>query len=174
MAKYWIRGFFALLMTCVITGGLLFAVLYGIDCQVEVSTLQIETEAQLCRDAWGVSDSPCAHVSTLEPVPDPMGSQGEASVFRRLPPVMPDEYPEPTIVIPRQWDGSPSPWPGDQEVQPRSPYVEWLERQRVPSSVTPSEEPKPYTPGSTNPARRDEFRQRARPAPIPPGKVARL
>lgn len=181
MAKYWIRGLYALAMTVVVAGALLYAVVYGIDRQAEISRFQIETEAQLCRDAWGVSNPPCAQVTIerLQPVPDPtMSGMGdvEASVLKRLPPVMPEEYPEPTIVVPDEESYySPSPWPGEPATQQqKSPYVEWLERQRVPPSVMPTEEPTPYTPGSTNPARREEFRRRARPPVVPlhPGKVA--
>ncbi|PIQ76780.1 hypothetical protein COU78_04275 [Candidatus Peregrinibacteria bacterium CG10_big_fil_rev_8_21_14_0_10_49_24] len=179
MAKFWIRGFFALLMTAVVTGALVFVAVYGIDKQAEISRLKIETEADLCRHAWEAS-VPTAHVTIeMEPESDRIGSRGDAPALRRLPPppVMAEEYPEPVIVFPREWDGSPSPWPGNIPEPPRreSPFV--VEPPLPPPVFNPAK-PKPYTPGSTDPARREEFLPRAtrpRPSvPLNPGKVAQL
>jgi hypothetical protein len=187
MSKQVARGFFGFLKTIVVCGMFGYLGWHGINRQAEVSNNNIEAGIEICSrvaesqwKAYYSSFSPCSSAvleqKPLKPVPDPMMGTGdvEASVLRRLPPVMAEEYPEPTIVMPREEDYySPSPWPGEPETQQRkSPYVEWLERQQAPPSVMP----KPYTPGSTNPARREEFRQRARPPAVPfhPGKVAQL
>lgn len=177
MAKYWIRGLFALLITSVVSGVLAFVVVYGIDRQAEITRFQIETEAQVCRDAWEAQKAP-THV-TIEMESEDARGYG-AAAMRRLPPPpeMPEKYPEPVIVMPREWDGSPSPWPGNPEPPRReSPFV--VEPPLVPPTLNSVPQPtRPYTPGSTDPARREEFRRpQVRPqpqTPLNPGKVAQL
>lgn len=178
MAKHWIRGLFALLMTITVVGGIVYVAKYAIDRQAEISRLEIESyERQYlaCIEAESIiTVVNCCEPTTekLEPTPDPMSSKSSSSVLRRLPDV--EDYGEPTVVRPREGYLDTSPWPGNQATPQRDPYTESLERRLMPPELKPNPEtvPKPYRPGSTDPNRREEFRQREKPVIRMPGKVA--
>ena len=185
MAKFWIRGLFALLMSFVIVGGLSFVALYAVDRQVEISRLEIESweRIELANiEACSKTVTLCfvgggepTPAKPIEPEPDPVSSKSSSSALRRLP-----EVEEPTVVRPQpqRWDPipSPRPWPGYQATpSQRDPYTESLERRLTPPEIKPPETvPKPFAPGSTNPDRRKDFRRRERSGPTPVGSVAAL
>ena len=161
MAKHIIRGFFALLMTVTIVGGVVYIAQYGIDRQAEISRLSIETVAQQDKEHWqarfeALREYYVELVAYLDENPE---IEQQARV-RRLPKTEPDP-----IVVEAVPNGAwPSPYSYPQTVTPqRDPYVEHMERNLMPPRIhypDPTESAPPFRPGSTDPNKRwEEFQQ---------------